>query len=162
VPTTQAPHADAKPDPHQDPHSHPHENLDADPHGHPECHADEPGSVVDRPANGNGLAEFHRLEDLLPEFHRLEDLLAQFHGLEVGLAQFHRLEVGLAQFHRLEDLLAQFHGLEDLGNQLTEFECVEVTEPDRSSVAHDRPFGVGVARFPAERRGPGDAGSRVH
>ena len=132
MPTTQAPHADAKPDPHQDPHSHPHENLDADPHGHPECHADEPGSVVDRPANGNGLAEFHRLEDLLPEFHRLEDLLAQFHGLE------------------------------DLGNQLTEFECVEVTEPDRSSVAHDRPFGVGVARFPAERRGPGDAGSRVH
>ena len=69
-----------------------------------------------------------------------------------GFGKFHRLEVGLAEFHRLEDL----------GNQLTEFERVEVTESDRSSVTHDRPFGVDVARFPAEHRGPCDAGSLVH
>jgi hypothetical protein len=146
VPTAQAPHANAKPDPYQDPHphqdTHPDQEPDAheNPHHHPDWHAHVDGNVGDRSANGNGLAEFHRLEDLLTHFHRLEDLLTHF--------------------HRLEDLFAHFHRLEDRGNQLTDFERVEVTEPDRSSVAHDRP--VGVARFPAERRGPGDAGSLVH
>ena len=121
--TTQAPHADAKPDPH------PHENPDADsdPHDHPDWHAHhdsgKPGSVSDRPANGNVHTQFHRLEVVLTQFHRLEDL---------------------------GDEHAQLECLEDLGNQLTEFERVEVTEPDRTSVTHDRAFGVGVARFQAE------------
>ena len=133
--TPQAPHANAKPDPHQDPHPHANPDADGDPESHADAHhnPDDHGNVGDRPANGNGFGKFHRLE--------------------VGLAELHRLEV---VGH------AQLECLEDLGNQLTEFERVEVTEPDRSSVTHDRPFGVDVAWFPAEHRGPCDAGSLVH